>query len=132
MRVADRTVRRARTAAVSAVLGAAVGAALLTASPAAANQVETDVIVSPERQRPGHSVRVTASDCITDNPDAVAEAYSDVFQTIVLEPHEGGKPGSVSGIATVFHHARPGTYNVNVACDVTRGASGSGSLTVIG
>jgi hypothetical protein len=132
MRVAAhiRTARRARTAAVSAVLGAAVGAVLLTASPAAA-QVEADVFVSPEKVRPGHTVRVTATGCITDNPDAVAEAYSDVFPTIGLEPYEDGKPGNLSGTATVFHHAQPGTYNVNVACDVTKGASGSGTVTVI-
>jgi hypothetical protein len=115
---------------VSAVLGAAVGAVLLTASPAAA-QVEADVFVSPESVRPGHPVRVTATGCITDNADAIARAYSDAFPTIDLEPYEGGKPGNLSGTATVFDDAPPGPYGVNVACDVTKGASGTGSLTVI-
>lgn len=134
MLVADRTgtARRARTAAVSAVLAAAASAVLLTASPAAASQVEAEVLVSPESVQPGHPVRVTATGCITDNPDAIARAYSDAFPTIDLEPYEGGRPGNVSGTAIVFDDAPPGPYNVNVACDVSKGASGTASLTVVG
>jgi hypothetical protein len=120
----------ARTAAVSAVLGAAAGAVLLTASPAAATQ-GSEVFVSPEHARPGHPVRVTATGCITDNPDAIARASSDAFPTITPEPYPGGEAGNVSGTATVFDDAPPGPYTVTVSCDITTQPTATTTLTVI-
>ncbi|WP_407563096.1 hypothetical protein [Streptomyces sp. 184] len=106
------------------------GATLLLACPTATAIEGGDVMVKPTSAKPKQQVTVTATGCITDNANAVARAYSDAFATIALEAVPGTEPGVVSGKAKVFAGAKPGTYQVNVPCDVTKGVSATGSLTV--
>ncbi|MCQ4082048.1 hypothetical protein NGB36_15895 [Streptomyces sp. RB6PN25] len=126
-----RTAGIARVGAMAAVTGAAL---VITTPPASAVE-GGQVIVSPSNARPGQAVRITATGCITTSSTtsstAVSRAYSNAFPTISLQAYKGGTPGAVTGTGTVFSSVKPGTYKVNVACDVNSGVSATATLTVM-
>ncbi|MBY8884745.1 hypothetical protein K7472_07785 [Streptomyces sp. PTM05] len=114
------------------VAAAAATAAVLFSAPLA-SAVEGGVVsVTPSSARPGQTVTISATGCITASADAIARAYSDAFPTATLNA-SAGSGGSVTGTSTVFSGAKPGTYTVNVVCDIKNGSGGGkGTLTVLG
>ena len=119
-----------RIAHLSEVAGLAT-AALLLAAPSVTAVEGADVYVDPKQAAPHQQVTVEAVGCITDE-SAIARAYSDAFATIDLKPVPGAEAGAVRGQAKIFPEAKPGKYEVNVSCDVTKGVTAKGSLTVTG
>ncbi|GAB2619841.1 hypothetical protein GCM10027168_59990 [Streptomyces capparidis] len=106
---------------------------LLLAAPAASAISGGVVVVSPGTVRPGQTVTVSVSGCVTADRDAKPQAYSNAFTGQTLNLRSSGGQGAVTGTGTIRGDTPAGRYRVEVSCDYkTQAPAISATIEVLG